>query len=70
MFKSGLFRSDAWIEDIVGVDPFDLEPLTPNNFLLGRADLMQPVEVDKGIRIDQRKGLEHARLLTNHFWRR
>ena len=48
----------------------DLEALTPNHFLLGRANLNLPLDVVSDGDLCSRKRWKHAQVMTNHFWRR
>jgi hypothetical protein len=51
-------------------DPNDLEPLTPNHFLLLRSNTMPPPGVFTEGDQHSRKHWRHAQLLTNHLWKR
>lgn len=51
-------------------DPNDLEPLTPNHFLLLRSNATPPPGVFTENDLYSRKHWRHAQYLTNHFWKR
>ena len=48
----------------------DLDSLTPNHFLLGRANLNLPLDVVSDGDLCSRERWKHAQVMTNHFWRR
>ena len=54
----------------VSVDPRDEEALTPNHFLLGRANPNLPQDVVNDRDLCSRKRWKHAQVMTNHFWKR
>ena len=54
----------------VSVDPQDLEPITPNHFLLGRNSPNMPPGVFDERDLNSRKRWRQAQTLTDHFWRR
>ena len=51
-------------------DPNDLDPLTPNHFLLQRQNLLVPPGVFSSQELFSRKQWRHAQFLTNCFWSR
>lgn len=51
-------------------DPNDLEPLTPNHFLLLRPNVMPPPGVFNKDDVYSRKHWRHAQFIANHFWSR
>lgn len=54
----------------VSVDPQDLEPITPNRFLIGRNSPNMPPDVFDERDLCSRKCWRQAQTLTDHFWRR
>ncbi|XP_066932794.1 uncharacterized protein [Clytia hemisphaerica] len=54
----------------VSNDPNDLEPLTPNHFLLGRPSSKPITSVDYEIRSAPRKKWKQVQSITNQFWDR
>ncbi len=55
----------------VSVDPADLEPLTPNHFLLGRPQPdLPPAPFVELTNKPTKKQWRHAQALTDQFWRR
>ena len=54
----------------VSSDCNDLEALTPNHFLLGRANLNTPLDVVSDSDLCSRKHWKHAQVMANHFWDR
>ena len=54
----------------VSVDPHDLEPITPNHFLIGRNSPNVPPDVFDKRDLCSRKRWRQAQTLTDHFWRR
>ena len=54
----------------VSDDPTDLEPLTPNHFLLGRPSPKQITSVELNIRSAPRQRWKQVQALTNQFWDR
>ena len=50
--------------------PDDLEPITPNHFLLGRASYNYPPGIFTNFDLCSRKRWGHAQIMTNHFWQR
>ena len=54
----------------VSSDCNDLEALTPNHFLLGRANLNIPLDVVTDRDLCSRKRWKHAQVMANHFWER
>lgn len=51
-------------------DPNDLEPLTPNHFLLLRQNVTTPPGIFTKDDIYARKQWRHAQFIANHFWSR
>ena len=55
----------------ISVDPADLEPLTPNHFLLGRPQPdLPPAPFAEPTNKPTKKQWRHAQALTDQFWRR
>ena len=54
----------------VSDDIADLDALTPNHFLLGRASVCLPPDVFYEQDISSRRRWRHAQILTEHFWKR
>ena len=54
----------------VSSDCNDLEAVTPNHFLLGRANLNIPLDVVSDGDLCRRKRWKHAQVIANHFWHR
>ena len=54
----------------VSDDPEDLEALTPNHFLIGRASPNLPPGVFSDSSVTSRKRWRHAQRLVHHFWTR
>ena len=54
----------------VSSDCNDLEALTPNHFLLGRANMNIPLDVVTDRDLCSRKRWKHAQVMANHFWER
>ena len=54
----------------VSSDCNDLETLTPNHFLLGRANMNIPLDVVTDRDLCSRKRWKHAQVMANHFWER
>ena len=54
----------------MGSDPTDLEPLTPNHFLLGRACPNLPPDIFPESELSSRRHWRQAQAITSHFWRR
>jgi len=54
----------------VSVDATDPEPLTPNLFLLGHANVARPFDRQDTPELDPRRKFQHSQLLASHFWRR
>ena len=52
----------------VSVDPSDPEPLTPNHFLLGRANPNIPIDKFDPTEISSRSSWRSVQVLINHFW--
>uniref|UniRef100_A0A5S6Q7D1 Integrase catalytic domain-containing protein n=1 Tax=Trichuris muris TaxID=70415 RepID=A0A5S6Q7D1_TRIMR len=50
--------------------PEDVEPLTPNHFLLGRPYAMIPPDVSHPTEITSRRYWRAAQTIVDHFWRR
>lgn len=54
----------------ISIDPRDEEPLTPNHFLIGRAECQTQGDVfEEGDKLSK-KHWRAAQVLVNHFWRR
>ena len=54
----------------VSSDCNDLEAITPNHFLLGRANMNIPLDVVTDRDLCSRKRWKHAQVMANHFWER
>ena len=54
----------------VSTDPTDLEALTPNHFLIGRACPQLPPGVFTDGDLSSRRRWRHSQRLVDHFWRR
>ena len=54
----------------ISVDPRDPEPLTPNHFLLGRANPNVPMDVFDNTEVCSKRTWRAAQVMINHFWRR
>ena len=54
----------------VSSDPADMEPLTPNHFLLGRSSPNLPPGLFTPRHITNKKTWKQAQLLAQHFWNR
>ena len=54
----------------VSSDCNDLEAITPNHFLLGRANMNIPLDVVTDRGLCSRKRWKHAQVMANHFWER
>ena len=54
----------------VSSDCNDLEAITPNHFLLGRANMTIPLDVVTDRDLCSRKRWKHAQVMANHFWER
>ena len=55
----------------ISIDPSDLEPLTPNHFLLGRPQPdLPPAPFVEPTNKPTKKQWRHAQALTDQFWRR
>lgn len=54
----------------VSSDCNDLEALSPNHFLLGRANMNIPLDVVTDRDLCSRKRWKHAQVMANHFWER
>ena len=54
----------------VSSDCQDLNALTPNHFLLGRANVSLPPDVLTDADLCSRKRWRHAQMMANHFWDR
>ncbi|KFD54671.1 hypothetical protein M513_04371 [Trichuris suis] len=54
----------------VSLDPRDPEPLTPNHFLLGRADPHIPPDITTEVEISSRRKWRCAQAMVEAFWKR
>lgn len=54
----------------VSEDIDDLEPISPNHFLMGRANTHLPVGIETEVPVSHRKRWKMVQLMAEHFWKR